>query len=73
MSVTAKVKVYKSAAYGDDVRLDFMGDYNDARNKAWASATPMINVTMIVKGDVAEKFEHAGAYTLTFEKETADA
>lgn len=66
MSVTAKVKVYKSPAYGEDIRLDFTGDYSDARNKEWATATPVINVTMYVKPEVAEKFEHGKAFTLTF-------
>lgn len=69
MSVTAKVKVYKSPAWDEVVRLDFTGDYQDERNKAWAVATPMIQVTMMVKPEVAEKFEQGASYTLTFEAE----
>lgn len=71
MSVTAKVKVYKSPAYGNsqDVRLDFTADYSDGRHKEWATATPIINLMMYVKSDVADKFENGSAYTLTFTKE----
>jgi len=67
--VTAKVKVYKSPSSNPDVRLDFTGDYSDGRNQEWSTATPIINLTMYVKPEVAEKFEHGSAYTLTFTKE----
>ena len=69
MSVTAKVRVFKSAAYNDDVRLDFTADYNGDRNKDWAAATPVLSLMMYVKPEVAERFEHGAAYTLTFEPE----
>jgi hypothetical protein len=67
--VTAKVRVYKSPSHNEDVRLDFTGDYQDERNKEWATATPVINLTMYVKAEVAERFEHGSAYTLTFTPE----
>ena len=66
--ITAKVKVFKSPSHNEDVRLDFAGDYSDGRNREWSSATPLINLTMYVKPEVAEKFEHGSAYTLTFTK-----
>jgi hypothetical protein len=66
--ITAKVKVFKSPSHNEDVRLDFQGDYSDGRNQEWSSATPLINLTMYVKPEVAEKFEHGSAYTLTFTK-----
>ena len=75
MSVTAKVKVYKSPAYptGDPattpVRLDFTGDYSDGRNQEWSVATPVINLVMYVKPEVAEKFENGASYVLTFDRE----
>lgn len=69
--VTAKVKVYKSPSYNGsaDVRLDFTGDYSDGRNQKWSTATPVINLMMYVKPEVAEQFEHGASYTLTFTKE----
>lgn len=71
MAITAKVKVYKSPGYAgsDDVRLDFSADYGEGKNKEWATATPVINVMMYVKPEVAEKFESGKSYTLTFEPE----
>lgn len=68
-NITAKVRLYKSPSHNEDVRLDFTGDYADERNRAWATATPVINLTMYVKAEVAEKFEHGAAYTLTFSRE----
>jgi len=67
-NITAKVKAYKSPSHNEDVRLDFVGDYSDSRNQAWATATPVINLTMYVKPEVAEKIDHGGSYTLTFER-----
>lgn len=67
--ITAKVKVYKTPSYEGQVRLDFTGDYTDERNKEWAAATPVISATLVVRDDVAERFEQGAAYTLTFTKE----
>ena len=73
MSVTAKARVYKSPAYTEHVRLDFTADYNDGRNKAWASATPVFNLTMYVTTEAAEKFDQGAAYVVTFDKEDDSA
>lgn len=68
--ITAKVRVYKSPAYGEgEVRLDFAPDYADGRHKEWATATPVLTLMMYVKAEVAEQFQTGAAYTLTFTKE----
>jgi len=64
---TAKVKLASKEPLGtSQVTLRFEPDYQDDRNREWAEATPTLQLTMNVRGDVAENFE-PGAYTLTFE------
>lgn len=53
------------------VKLDFVPDYADGRNKEWSVATPTLNLSMSVKPEVAELFTPGQAFTLVFEPETA--
>lgn len=64
---TAKVKLASAEPQGDQTLLRFEPDYADDRNQEWAAATPHLQLSMTVKGDVASNFQ-PGAYTLTFEK-----
>lgn len=78
MSVTAKVKCTQKSLINmgsdfESVQLRFGADYATGRNKEWASATPTLNLDMTVKPEVGELFAFGQAYTLTFEKEDADA
>lgn len=66
MMITAKVKCNLIYTQGDVVRLEFVADYDDGRNKEWAIYTPALNLSMTVRGEVAERFEAGGKYTLTF-------
>lgn len=59
-SVTDKTEEVKQA------RVQFYADYMDGVNKAWAAATPTLNLDMTVNGEVADFFEQGGKYTLTF-------
>lgn len=67
VKVTAKVKCLSKEDAGDQVHLRFEPDYSDGRNAEWAKYTPSLSLSMNVKGDVAERFEPGGKYTLTFE------
>jgi hypothetical protein len=72
MTVTAKVKLQSVAEIGEgDARqagLQFVPDYADGRNAAWAMATPALNLAMTVRGDVADAhFREGQAFTLVFE------
>jgi hypothetical protein len=73
VEVTAKIKCTRKQPWGDipgaDVMLEFQADYQDGRNKEWASATPALSLSMTVKSSVAEHFESGRAYTLTFTPE----
>lgn len=74
MSVTAKVKCGEKSLINmgslyEVVKLRFIGDYDDDRNREWSVATPVLNIEMHVKPKVGELFEHGGAYTLTFTPE----
>jgi len=62
-------KIILRVKEGDDpVRLEFHPDYQDGRNKEWASATPALSLSMTVKREVAEQFSPGTAYVLTFEE-----
>lgn len=69
MSVTAKIKCQTKESWGTDgqVRVTFVPDYNDDRNKEWARFTPALSLDMTLKDEVAHHFETGQAYTLTFE------
>ncbi|GGH93793.1 hypothetical protein ACFFGR_09250 [Arthrobacter liuii] len=49
--------------------LNFIADYSDERNKAWAKYTPGLSAQMHVTDAVAERFEQGGRYLLTFQRE----
>jgi len=66
--VTAKVKVTGHSAANGQTQLRIEPDYADDRNKAWAVATPALQLSMTVKDEVAAFFEPGAAYTLTFER-----
>lgn len=73
--VTAKVKLQSkmTLAEGFDhecVKLDFVPDYNDGRNREWSVATPALSLSMSVKPEVAKLFEAGQAFTLVFEPES---
>ena len=72
--ITVKVFVqFKSDPEGEgedrQVRVNFLPDYNDGRNKEWSRYTPALSLSMTLKGDVADQFEVGQAYTLQFVKE----
>lgn len=70
MKVTAKVlcvgKYISGSGDSRQVKIDFVPDYNDGRNKEWARYTPSLQLSMTVRGEVADQFELDGAYLLTF-------
>lgn len=70
MAVTAKVRIGSKIPQNEagDMMVSFYPDYQDGRNKAWAVATPSLSLNMVVKAEVAERFEQGSAYTLTFEE-----
>lgn len=71
-TVTAKVKVWTKNENGEgdgrQATVTFGPDYADGRNKEWSLYTPSITLTMLLKGDVADKFQLGKSYTLTFEE-----
>lgn len=73
IEVTAKVRCTSKQPTGShddaDVMLGFQPDYQDGRNREWATATPALSLNMTVKSSVAEHFEQGHAYTLTFTPE----
>jgi hypothetical protein len=69
--ITAKVKLQRKEPNGEaSVRLVFVPDYADGRNAEWAYYTPGLMLDMTVKGEVADRFEQGGAYTLQFVEES---
>lgn len=71
--ISAKVRLGSKIPYSRDdaetVQLSFYADYNDAgRNEEWAKFTPSLNLNMMVKPSVADKFVQGQAYTLYFEE-----
>lgn len=70
--VTAKVKVWTKSESGEgDSRqstVTFGADYSDGRNKEWSLYTPSLQLTMMLRGDVADRFVVGKEYTLTFEE-----
>jgi hypothetical protein len=45
--------------------------YSNPENKAWALATPVFNVDITVKDELADFFDFDGEYLVTFEKKDA--
>jgi hypothetical protein len=68
--ITAKVicQSKQESGEGEDrtVTVTFGADYADERNKEWARWTPVLSLTMGLRGSVADKFETSKAYTLRF-------
>lgn len=64
MAVTAKVScTYKQLGEGA-VQVVFSPDYSAGANAAWASATPSLSLSMVVKD--GSLFTVGQRYTLTF-------
>lgn len=72
-NITAKITCYskQERGEGEDRTVDvaFSADYADERNKEWARFTPGLNLTMGLRGSVADEFEVGKPYTLTFTPE----
>lgn len=69
MSITAKVTLSsKNQSIGSTV-LQFMPDYQDGKNKEWASSTPSLDFKMTVKPEVGELFKPGASYMVTFTPE----
>jgi hypothetical protein len=68
--ITARVFLATKVENGDTVALTFAPDYQDPANKAWANATPALNLSMTVRQDVAEKFTAGKPYELQFVERT---
>lgn len=70
-AITAKIRLVSKVevGQGDDqqANLRFAADYDDDRNKEWARYTPALDLTMVVKGSVADQFVPSKAFTITFE------
>jgi hypothetical protein len=65
--ITAKIRLNTKSENGaGGATLSFGPDYQDGRNKEWATATPALSLSMTVVGDVADRFTEGDAYTLTF-------
>ncbi len=51
------------------VNVKFTADYRDGRNQEWARWTPSLDLSVTLKGEVADRFAIGKGYTLTFEPE----
>lgn len=71
--ITAKVwcnsKTESGTGEDRQVAVRFNADYRDGRNKEWARWTPSLDLSVTLKGEVADKFAIGQGYTLTFEQE----
>jgi hypothetical protein len=67
---TAKIilnsKLESGVGENRGVALSFSANYAGGKNAEWAIWTPTLNLTMNVKGEVADKFVIGQEYTLTF-------
>lgn len=75
--VTAKIVCQSKteSGTGDErqVQVTFAPDYADGRNKEWSLYTPSLSLSMALRGEVADRFQQGGRFTLMFEEEpTAD-
>lgn len=75
--ITAKIKVVSKSASGEgddrQVAVSFQPDYADGRNKEWSRYTPAMNLSITLKGAVADQFEVGDAFTLQFVKDEPEA
>lgn len=73
--ITAKVICSNKQEYpatesgGRQAAVTFLPDYQDGRNKEWASATPSLNLQMTLNDQAADLFETGKRYTLQFVEE----
>ena len=65
--ITAVARCQKLGTTDYGTTVSFYPDYQGEENKEWANATPSLSVQMVVRNDVAEKFEQGGSYMITFE------
>ncbi len=69
--ITAKIVCNGKTETGEgedrQVTVTFNADYADDRNKEWSRYTPSLNLSMALKGDVADRFTEGDRFTLTFE------
>jgi len=49
------------------VAAAFSANYAGGANKEWATSTPTLNVTMSLRGEIADQFVIGRQYTLTFD------
>jgi hypothetical protein len=70
MMVTAKIacatKYEQGTGEHRSTVVTFQPDYADGRNKEWAGSTPSLSLTVVLRGEVADRFEPGHKYTLTF-------
>lgn len=73
--ITAKVvchrKVITGAGEHRQAVVEFTAD-NSERNKEWSLYTPALQLSMTLRGEVAERFEPGQAYELRFVEEAAE-
>ena len=76
MSVTAKVVLNSKleSGVGDyrQVVASFSANYADGKNNAWAIWTPTLQLSMTLKGEVADRFDVGQEYTLTFDESSPE-
>lgn len=73
VSMRTRVQTKNELGFGNDnVQLGFVPDYEDGRNKTWASATPALSFSMTVTKDIADKFEVGEKVTFYAEKTQAE-
>lgn len=55
----------------DDKRyatLGFVADYANGANIEWAQWTPNLDLRMVVRGEVADRYEQGGHYSMTLDE-----
>jgi hypothetical protein len=58
VSMRTRVQAKNDLGFGNDnTQLQFVPDYEDGRNKEWATATPALTFSMTVAKSIADMFE----------------
>jgi hypothetical protein len=70
--ITAKITCSYKQDFGGNVLVRFAPDYAQGRNASWAAATPALELSMTMRGDVADLFEVGRPYELRFTPEDAE-
>lgn len=74
MNTTLKMRLSSKTLTGTgeyaQCALGFVTDYQDGRNKEWATATPVADIKFTVKHEIGERFELGKAYTFTVSEST---